>query len=203
MTITQILNSFHIFTDDMSELSTEEEIVVLNKAVQTILNDRQWEFMRKTYTGSVANSEITIPSDFNMFMPNFNDNTEVNYPLQSVVYISNDKTKYMPHIPYGSRNQKQGAYIDKQNGKIKFTEILTNGTQIEFDYNYTPVPISTINDTIPLPQEVHHYLGQIMAIDDDIIQKSEKARSNIDQNNKALAQLMSDLRRINTRYLNI
>lgn len=197
-----IIKQFEVYVDDLTELSTQEEYVLLSKVIQEVCNDRSWEFLRKT--GIVSTDTINsapLPSDFSALMPNYYESYEAPYPDRIVVY-ANGSPYFL--IPAGSQRQKQGnyCYIDLASKRIKFIGNIGVGVALEFDYKLRPEAITSNASVVVLPEEVRYYLAQIMAIDDDIIQKSEKARSNVQMNLMAKGKLLRDLAHINARFIN-
>ncbi len=199
-----ILKLFEVYVDDLTELSSFEEYQVLTKALTQIYNDRPWEFLRKTasVTLTTANSG-PLPADFVSFMNNYNEDQYNNIPEKAVVYVGGIAYQI---IPMGARTQKAGgryAYADLVNNLLSFTIPIGAGQVATFDYKYEPADIVDNTGTIALPSQFHKFLPQIMAIDDDIIQKMEKARSNYDANMRVYNQTIKDLSHYNARFLNI
>lgn len=197
-----IIKQFEVYVDDLTELSTEEEYVLLTKVIQEVCNDRSWEFLRKTANvTTTTNTSAPLPSDFSTTMNNYFDNDEAPQADRAVSYV-NGVAHYF--IPKGAHKQKIGAYcyIDLGAKTLNFTQEVGTGASVEFDYKAKPLPITSNSSEIVLPEEVRYYLAQVMAIDDDIIQKSERARSNVQLNSMAKAKLLRDLSHINSSFLN-
>lgn len=200
----EIIKQFEVYVDDLTELSSTEEYALLSKVLRVIYNNRPWEFLRKA--GSVVTTTTTsapAPSDFTSFMNNYLENEYNNIPEKAVVYVGT--TPYQV-IPMGARTQKNYgsyAYYDKVNKTINLTNAVSIGTTLTFDYKYRPVDITSNSGIIALPEEFHRYIPQVMAIDDDIIQKSEQARSQINQNRAMYKQLIVDLAHNDLRSQNI
>lgn len=198
-----IIKQFEVYVDDSTELSDQEEYALLTKTLNTIYNDRSWEFLRKN--GSVVTTTATtapLPSDFVSAMNNYSENEWNNLPEKAVVYIGG-----IPYffIPRGMAIQKAGGnyvYVDPINLKLVFTASVGTAQTVTFDYKYQPADITSNSSVVALPDQFRRYLGQVMAIDDDIIQKTEKARSNYQPNSIAKAQLMRDLTHYDLRLQN-
>lgn len=198
-----IIKQFEVYVDDLTELSTYEEYQLLTKTLTTLYNNRSWEFLRKA--GSVTLTTATsapLPSDFLAFMPNYNEDIYNNIPEKAVVYVGT-----IPYtiIPMGARAQKANgmyAYADIANRTLNFTVSIGAGQVATFDYKYKPADITSNSSTIALPSQFHRNLPQIMAIDDDIIQKMEKARSNREENMAIYKQTIQDMAHDNARFLN-
>lgn len=197
-----IIKQFEVYVDDLTELSTQEEYVLLSKVIQEICNDRSWEFLRTA--GSVSTTTINsapLPANFSAIMNNYYESVEAPQPDRAVAYVNGDAHFF---IPAGSARQRQGkyCYIDLATKTLKFTNDIGQGVTVEFDYKKRPDPITTNASEIVIPEEVRYYIAPIMAIDDDVIQKSEKARSNIQMNMLSKGKLLRDLSHINARFQN-
>lgn len=198
-----IIKQFEVYVDDTTELSTSEEYALLTKVLNSIYNDRSWEILRKT--ASVTTTTATtapLPSDFASAMNNYSENEWNALPEKAVAYIGG-----IPYffIPRGIAVQKAGGnycYIDILNNTIVFTKSVGTSQAVTFDYKYQPVSITSNLSVIALPTQFRHYLAQVMSIDDDIIQKTEKARSNYQANQVARMQLLRDLSHHDLRLQN-
>jgi hypothetical protein len=80
MTGQDIINNFERYTGDTTELSTQAELDLANKIYRKMLNDRDWEFLKKTASGTITVTNgvatITPPSDFSHFAIN-NQTTDI------------------------------------------------------------------------------------------------------------------------------
>lgn len=200
----EIIKQFEVYVDDLTELSSAEEYSLLSKVLDTIYNDRSWEFLRKAGTAVTTTATTApLPADFVSFMNNYTEDPYNNIPEKAVVYVGN-----VPYqiIPMGARNQFVGgnyAYADILAGTITFTISVGSNQTVTFDYKYQPSAITSNASIIALPATFRRYIPQVMAIDDDIIQKMEKARSNYDANMAVFNKLMRDLAHYNARFLNV
>lgn len=199
----EIIKQFNVYVDDTSELSSEEEYTLLTKTLNSIYNDRSWEFLRKTATVTTTTATTApLPSDFVSVMNNYSNDEWNNMPEKAIVYVGGIPYEF---IPAGMATQKAGGayvYIDIRNKLLTFTTSIGAGQVCTFDYKYQPDAITSNSSDIALPSTVRHYLGQVMSIDDDVIQKTEKARSNYQANSIARAQLIRDLAHYELRFLN-
>lgn len=132
MTNTQdILTKFELQVDDTSELSDSEELDLANDVYGDICDDREWEWLKKTATGTTSTSVpyIDLPTDFKTICPN-KDNI-------SVVFVGDDYKEYIV-IPFSSRrdyrNQDGFCYLDIPNSRLYFTLQPTSAKSIEYDY---------------------------------------------------------------------
>lgn len=127
----QIIDRFNLDTDDSSELSDQEAIDLSNDIYGDICDDRDWEWLKKTFTGVTSSTVnyISLPTDFKKFVPNKDGDSQV---LLGITY--------QPYkiIPFSSRrdhvNQDGYVYLDAVNKRIVFTKQPNGGIAIEFDY---------------------------------------------------------------------
>lgn len=187
----EIISRFELWTDDSTELSSDEELFLANQKIRLIYSENQWEFLRKTASGSFSGGFIDVSAmDFDRFMANYvDDPTCGSMPDTIVVYVNNNPYKV---IPMGSRfNQSGVAYYDSVNKKIMILGD-ASGTY-EFDYKHKPVDILT--STAPIfDDQFHLMVVYAMLIDDEIIQKVEKARANFTENSAQFQRIMSNLK---------
>lgn len=183
MTATEITAYFETFVDDLTELSTENELTLLNKWYQIICDDRPWEFLKKEATGTMASTtSIPVPSDFGYFLENrlMTDNSDNFDNNAKPVGILINGTKWLQIINWSDRRQytnRDGfAYYDAQSGTITTTYPQPSGATYSFDYKKIPDDL-TANQSPLFPSRFHKMLGHAMASDDMIIQLFDKSRS--------------------------
>lgn len=131
MTGQDIIDKFHIQVDDDSELSTDDELAMLNDVYGDICDDRDWEWLKETFTGTTSTSVpyIALPVDFKKVVPN-KDN-------KSVVFVGTgfDEFKVVSFSDRRTyRDQSGYCYIDIPNQRLVFTLQPTTAQAIEFDY---------------------------------------------------------------------
>lgn len=212
MLASEIITSFELQCNDITELSTSEELVILNRVYQRVCNDRPWEFLKTYATGTMLGSGvdgfyITIPSDFGYFYENFNwtDNaisSQMN-AAPKVIYVGTSKAPYQI-VNYSDRYKYLGntgyCYLDLANNKIVFT-----GTPVSTTYymDYIKFPAAlTASDTPVIPNRFQDVLVYGMSVENDIIQLSPKAKSYA-QDNLALYELyLADLALWNSNLIN-
>ena len=139
----QIIDKFRIYVGDQSELSSQEELDLLNNVYQNVMQDRPWEFLKKTVSGSIQTdgitSWITLPYDFRFFIENNektdNSSTSYNNASPKVVFIGPNYTP-IQIVNFSDRRQFRNtsgfAYPDIVNQKLVFTWLPTE-TTYEFD----------------------------------------------------------------------
>lgn len=207
MNTTDIIRLFELYVDDTTELSSSEELALLNRVYKKILTDRDWEFLKKEKTGSISGTEITLPLDFSHLIENTNytDNSiAVGYNQRPVaVYI--DDSPFMV-VNWSDRRQYKNnsayCYVDLVNNKIIFP-ISQSGTY-SFDYVYNPADLTLVvlSDTPIFPTKYHPMIAYGMAVDDMIIQMFPKAQSYAGENQSKYNSYLSDMQMYNSKFYN-
>lgn len=197
----EIIQRFEIYTDDTTELSSDEEIMLANDKLRVIYMEQPWEFLRRSKTGAIeSDGKITVLSDFDELMENYSDDPSINEPLQKVIYIGNKQPYFF--IPMGQRNANQSSNVcwyDPSTNKINFASSPGAGVAYEYDYKISPDDI-TVNTSPKLPAEYQLMLVFAMLIDEEIIKKSEKARSNMEINQVQYQRYMKNLKLRDARF---
>lgn len=202
-TATEIITSFELQVSDITELSTSEELYVLNRVYQKVCSARPWEFLKTPATGTMSGSGVdgyyvTMPSDFAFFSPNYSytDNTistqENSAPV--VIFIGTSYTPYKV-VNYSDRRQYLGqtgyAYLDYANSKIVFCGTPVSTT---YSFDYIKVPATLIGASTPvIPTRFQDIIVYGMAVDDAILQLSPKATSYASENQAKYDSMMLDL----------
>lgn len=199
---TDIVKKFELWTDDQTELSTDEELFLASEKQREILNENAFEFMRKNVTGSFSGGEIslaTVAPDFKHLMLNYTEDPRYGMPDKVVVFVGG---RPISVVPAGLKTQFQGqnvCWVDLVNKKIKFSDAGMSGT-FDFDYQFT-APDITANGAPTIPADYALVIVYAMLIDDDIIQKTEKGRTNIKENMSQYIRWMSSLKSYNAKFL--
>lgn len=196
MTSAEIIALFELYVDDTTELSTAEELALLNRVYQTVCDDRPWEFLKKEASGSMSTTTtIAVPSDFSQFLENrgYTDNSEVPDYDSTPTGILINGTKWLKAVDWSTRrqyaNQDGYAYYDARQNTITATYPQPSGAAYSFDYKMVPTDL-LIGTSPVFPSRFHPMLAYAMAVDDMIIQLFDKARSYAGENNaKYRAQL--------------
>jgi hypothetical protein len=186
MLASAVLTKFEEYVDDATELSSSQELDLLQKVFNKVWTDRPWEFAKATVSGTFALTvpNIPKPADFSYFVEN-DLTTDItagvyNNAVPKVIFIGSNFAAYQI-INWSDRrqyrNQKGYAYLDLPNSGITFTYTPTATDTYEFDYKKTP-PTLVLTQEIPsIPSEYHDMLYHGMAVDDDIILRFAKAQS--------------------------
>lgn len=210
MIANDIIKKFELFVDDTTELSSSEELDLVNKLFKKIFINRPWEFAKKQASGSFSGLEIDLPADFAYLVPNYNytDNSSANdqNSAPTVIYIG---ANYEPIkvVNFSDRrryyNQSGYAYVDLSRGKLVFTA-QPSGATYEFDYVYIPADL-TLSDELSVPigfrDAMSHAIYHGMCVEDMIIQIFDKAKSYAAENQAKYTSYLADLAYINSRLL--
>lgn len=207
MTREQIITGFELYVDDMTELSTAEEQALFEKVLSEIYSERPWEFLKTSATGTLSTSVpyVTLPSDFGYLTENTqNSDTTTNYNVPTKAVLIG--TSYNPYqiVNYSDRRQyrdQEGyAYIDIPNSRLVFTRQPTVASSYEFDYLKVPTALSTGGSPL-MPVRFHPMVYHGMAIDDDMIQRFDKARSYANENRAKYDDYMRQMAYWNAQLL--
>lgn len=189
MQTANIIARFNLQVDDSSNLSTDEELALANEIYFDIANDRQWEWLKTTFTDvtSVSLPYVALPANFKELAQN-KDN-------RSVVFVGTDYSEYEV-VPFSSRrdyrDQDGFCYIDVPNQRLYFTLQPTSVKAIEFDYIKRPADLTL--STEPLFNSKHEIISYGMAakfvnIDQEDKNKSSYQKENKDEYNKFLTDM--------------
>lgn len=211
-TATELITTFELQVNDVTELSTSEELALMNRIYQRVCNDRPWEFLKINATGTMSGSGtdgyyITVPSDFGYFYENFDwtDNAISSQMNASpkVIYVGTERTPYQI-VNYSDRYKYLGStgycYLDLANSKIYFTGTPTSTT---YSMDYIKVPETLTGGSTPvIPTRFQDILVYGMAAENEIIQLSPKAKSYAPENLTLYQQYLADMALWNARLIN-
>ncbi len=168
--------------DDTSDLSSAEELAILNRARRRTLDRKDWGFLVKTATGTATTAGITLPSDFSHFPTTFNAAGE---PGQWI-YLGSGRAS-VKVVPIRDREAYQGdstaAYLDRAGNALLFCGSQTSALPYEMAYVYAPADLASLSDPLVIPARFADALVYGMATDSWVIQQAEKARSYLSENN--------------------
>lgn len=189
LTTTQdIISKFELFIGDSTELSTTEEVDLVQKVCTKIYNSDEWEFLKKEATGTINGTEISQPSDFDR-----------NLSVQRI-YIGTNKREFI-QVPFDRRrefdNQNGYFYYDARQGKFIFT-VAQNDTY-SFDYLYIPDAVDLVSSNPVMPVRFYDMVYHAMCLDSDIINLSDKARSYAQVNEAKYASILADMQSWNKK----
>lgn len=207
LTAAQIISNFELYVDDTSELSSTEELALLNKIYRKVLTYKPWECTKSEWvTTTNGLTLIALPVDFAYFVENQNytDNSiETNYgQAPKAVYINNSPYRI---VNWSDRRQYQNTsdvcYADISAGYLRFPVAPRSGLTLSADYVFIP-PDLTLTDSPIFPAAFHPMLYHGMAVDDMIIQLFDKARSYAPANQAAFDSYLADFSYHNANLLN-
>lgn len=186
MLTSDVISKFETYVDDATELSSQQELDLVQKIFNKVWTAKPWEFAKSSASGSYAltTPNIPIPQDFSNFLENdqASDNTrEVNNNASpKVVFIGSN---YQPFqvVNWSARrkyrNRTGFLYLDLPNDAISFTCLPVAIDTYEFDYK-TTAPTLVLDDEIPgIPSDFHDMLYHGMAVDDEIILRFPRANA--------------------------
>lgn len=189
MIASEILAKFELQVADASELSTTEELDLLNDVYGDVCDDRDWEWLRTTFTGSTSATVpyITLPTDFKNIVPNTDS--------KSIVFVGTDYQEYIV-VPFSSRrahrNQDGYCYIDYPAQRLYFTLQPTSVKQVEFDY--TKITPDLILTSSPLFRVgFHPVLAYGMAARFNPLELSDKSTSYRNENTALYLEQLSEM----------
>ncbi len=203
-TASAIITNFELQVSDITELSSTEELYVLNRVYNKVMSSRPWEILKTPASGTtmlgsgVDGYYITMPTDFAFFSPNYSytDNTlsPQNNATPFVIFIGSGRSAYYV-VNYSDRVQYLGktgyAYLDYANSKIYFTGTPVSQTYL-FDYIKVPA-VLTASDTPLIPTRFQDVLVYGMAVDDAVMQLSPKATSYAQENQAKYDAILLDM----------
>ena len=188
-----IINNFNLYVDDQSDLSSAEELSLLNKWYRAVLENRPWEFLKKEYqTTTTGNDYVDLPSDF-AYLTN-NDTTYDEEP-NTVVYLGNDRRPFTI-VPFSQRrqwlNRDAIAWVNLAENRLYFAQTPLAGLAVEFDYIYVPDDLTL--STLPIfPSRFHPIVYHGMATDFNVMEQSEKALSYRQENQSSYDNYLTDM----------
>jgi hypothetical protein len=215
-TASQIITDFELQVADLTELSAAEELALLNRLYVRICALLPWEFLKTPATGTCSTDAtgayITMPSDFAFFVENnqYTDNTQSyqNNAAAKVIFIGTSYTPYQI-INFSDRRQYRNmtgyAYLDLVNSVIRLTDPVTAlPTSLVYEFDYIKVPAKLATSDYPaFPGRFHDMLTFAMAVDNEILQLSDKAKSYLAQNQTKYQEYLNDMKWWNNQlYLN-
>jgi len=180
-TTNDILNQFHTIVGDETDLSSFEELELLNKVYNEILNTKKWEILKKEDTGTLTGTEINTPDDFTRLLD------------EPVIYLG-ENNKVFRVIPFSERRIYKGqnniVYYDARQSKFVFLK--EQDDTYSYDYIYQPDAIT--DSVIPVfPSRFWGLFPFFMASDNDFIQLMDKNRSYAEENRLRGEMILNDM----------
>lgn len=185
-----IIARFELQVDDASELSTDESLALANEVYVAICDDRPWEWLKTTATGSTSTSVpyVALASDFKSLTPNSEG--------YSVIFVGTDYQEYRV-VPFSSRrdyrNQDGYCYIDVPNQRLYFTLQPTSVKAIEYDYIKRAAALTLSTAPLVTTDQFGKLISYGMAAKFNNIELSEKDSSYQRENAREYFSILSDL----------
>lgn len=183
-----IITAFELYFGDETSLSSVEELALLQKKYNQVLQSAEWEFLKKTATGSVSGTDITQPSDFDRLTTDQNIYIGTNYQQFNVIPFT-DRLRY--------RNMRGYFYYDAR--QEKFISTYSVSDTYTFDYIYVPPALNTTDSDPVFPVRFYDLLYHAMCIDADIINMSDKARSYASTNQMKYEDILNQMKSWNMK----
>lgn len=207
MTAAEIITKFELYLDDTTELSTQEELDLLNKVYRFWNSSHTWEGTKSEFSGTTSTSVATValPDDFLYLTANNNFTDASEEAGRPVVFRGTD---YAPIkvVSWSDRRQYRNnnnyAYIDYANSTLAFTATPTKVEAIEYDYHAQKADL-TLTDTPWFPAEYHDGLFHFMAADDFMIQQAPKMKSYAAENTNAALDILNNAKLWNSQLVQI
>lgn len=208
MTGQEEIENFELYVDDTTELSSAEELNLLNKIYYKVCSSRAWEFLKKEATGTMTSTTtIALPSDFEYLIENYgytDNQMSRNLNTKNMVVFVGGNPFFI--VNWSDRKQYDNnngvCYVDFRNSIIKFPVAQSASATYSFDYKATPAALTTATSPV-FPERFHPILYHGMAVDDMIIQIFDKARSYAEENQMKHDSYLVDMALWNANLQNI
>ncbi len=197
MIASDIIQRFELQMDDSTDLSSTEELDLLNKIYTRVCMERPWEFLKKSFAGTTSTTlaYVSLPDDFAYLTQNYNYTDASSTASRPVVFVGSTYRPYQV-VSWSDRRQYREqdgyCYIDIANGRLYFTLQPASAEAVEFDYSSVPEALA-LADTPLIPARFHDMLYHGMCVEDNVIQQSDKARSYAQENNQMYKRIFDDL----------
>lgn len=172
-----IIKKFETYVDDGTELSSTDELDLLNKVYNKVWMDRPWEFAKKGFSSAINGTSLALPADFAYIIMSSPD--EYAEP-QRIVWIDNS---YYTVVNFSDRRNYQDrsgyCWVDVVSDTLEFSEVVS-GT-LTYDYVFVPADL-TLTTGPAFPERFYPILYHLMAVDDYAIQQFDKAKSYAKEN---------------------
>jgi len=198
MTASELIAKFELYVGDTTELSTQEELDLVNKIYLRCASDRAWEILKKEATGTMTTTTtITLPSDFEYILESYNytDNSKETQlgAKPAMVYVGDltfQVVNWSDRRQYTNNNNV--CYVDQVNSVLKFPVAQSASATYSFDYRFTPAALTAGTSPV-FPARFHDVIYHGMCVDDMAIQLFDKARSNTDFNQAMYNKYLTDM----------
>lgn len=201
----QLIDQFRVETDNQDDLSLAEVLQLANDVISDILDDRDWEFLRKTATGTLdtINTEFDLEDDFREISSNFVNDGEL---VNKVMYVDTNFEPYTFITMAERRNYRDlhgYVYIDHRQQKFVLTKLETIDSRIfEYDYIFVPDDI-TVSTSPVIPARFHKMIPFGMAVKWNDIDGTDKSFSYRAENSFKFGQVLAQLQVYDAKIKNV
>lgn len=188
LTTNDIITKFGLYFGDDTSLSTQESLDLCQKKYDDILQSEEWEFLKKSASGTTSGTTLAQPTDF--------DRMTVN----QYIYIGTGNSVWQ-QVPYEQRrnytNSSGVFYYDAKNEQFVF--LIDPNNTYSFDYIYYPPALDLVSSNPVFPTRFYDMIYHAMLIDADIINLSDKARSYASLNQSLYESGLADMKSWNKK----
>jgi hypothetical protein len=180
-----IITKFEEYIGDATALSTVAEVELADKMYQEILQEHEFEFLKKEASGSISGFTINQPDDFNRLAgvpPQIYLGTYYN-PFQVVPYTERRIYRGQNNVCYYNALAQEFVFLKEKNDTYSF------------DYIYAPDALDLEGSNPVWPARFNYAILHKMCTDSDIIQLSEKARAYYQENMIKAENAINDLKK--------
>lgn len=183
-----IITAFELFIGDETELSDVEELALCQKVYNEILEEAEWEFLKKEQTGTLSGTDIPQPADFNSLTN------------KQTVFIGASNTKYAV-VPYDDRRayQDKAGYFYYDARLEKLVSTFNVNDTYSFDYIMIPPALDVSGSNPVFPIRFYDMIYHKMCCNADIINLSDKARSYAAENLKEYQNILTNMKLWNSK----
>jgi hypothetical protein len=212
MTAQEIIEQFETKVDDTTELSSVQELALLNEVYMRIASERPWEILKFSLDGTmVTEGQIPLPSNFAYFPENMNEtdnsySTEINQkPVGAYITLAGASAPTpFRVVNWSDRRQYANsgdiAYLDLANSRLV---VPNRSGLLPYSIDYVGYPTAlTLGATPVFPAAFHYLFVYRMAASDMAIQMFDKARSYRNENLAEAADILQDMQMWNSRLIN-
>lgn len=186
MTGQEIITDFELQVSDLTELSSVQELALLNKVYGKLLGGKPYEVTKRQASGSLSTSVpyIDLEDDFLSLVANHNYTGPGEFANRPVIFVGDG---YQPYkvVSWDDRrqyrNDTNAAYVDIRASRIYFT--IQPASALSYEYDYHAIPDALTLATSPIfPAYLQPILVHLMATEDFVLQLSDKAKSYAPEN---------------------
>lgn len=187
----EIITTFELYNGDTTELSSDEELALLNKIYHEVAAIRPWLILNKETTGTVSTSVpyISLPTRFASIAE-----TQIQEDRNKFIFVDDQPVKI---VDWAARRNYQDmggyCYIDLANSRLVFTSQPTVANSYSFDYIEYPADL-TLGTSPVFPDRFHPVFPHLMAVDDDILQRFPKNDSYIAEHRARAENILYNMR---------